>query len=148
MADKIQEIIDYLTNTPENTNPNVVKGMLESLQGDTPVSEPIKFRLYNTTGGTFGEVVGLQTAHEEDSLLNTINNPNCRYGMGGTYAVPNFTVNYQKISGQNHTIQCNGRDIYLDKNRTAKATPYTLLSEGEHCYNSYDGDYIAFYCFI
>ena len=44
----IQEVIDFICQTPENTNPNVLKGMLEELSGGTPTgSLPI------TVNGTY-----------------------------------------------------------------------------------------------
>lgn len=37
---EIKDIIEYIEKTPANTNPNVLKTMLEGLGGDTPVQAP------------------------------------------------------------------------------------------------------------
>ena len=44
----IQEVVDFICKTPENTNPNVLKSVLENMEGGgTPSVETVKFTYYN-----------------------------------------------------------------------------------------------------
>lgn len=68
---EIDEIVDYATKSPENTNPAVLRGMLSQLNGGSGSGYPYVIEtVYDDTIGEYGAVRTVKTAAEVYDIYN------------------------------------------------------------------------------
>lgn len=83
-----KEILDYVRNTPGNTNPSVLKGMLDSISGNAELPKNGQIKITNNASKGVDVMFGAAAAYDPDG--------------GKTAEV--FTRQYNISSGQNRII--------------------------------------------